>query len=518
MLAAAVLVTGLRFNTWTGSGSDGFAYVSQAALFRAGRLELPLPLARRAPWPDATATFAPFGYRAAPGGGAAAVPITSPGLPLLMATGQAIAGHGAAFVISPLAGAGLVWATFVIGCQARSRRAGLIAAWLAATSPALLFMVLWPMTDAPAGLWAALMIALLLGATSLRAGLAGLAGAAGVLTRPNFVIITAAAGVWMLVRAGRSSDRHRWRHLLAFAAGVLPGAVVLVGLNQHWYGSPVASGYGTAGQLLQVSRFGPNVVRYAAWLTDTSPLAWLGVAALLFPTGALWRRYPEARWLLGVTAAAALSIYLFYVPFDDWWYLRFLLPAWPALFVGAGVLLDALAGRGRPWAALVLCALLLAGIHGVRLARHRGVFRLGEDRYVHVARLVDQFTEPGAVILTWQHCGTVRYYGGRETLRFELLDPAWLDRAVDWLHARGRHPYVLLEDWERPIFEARFRSANALGTLAFPPVFEWHSSIDAGVVWLFDPYRRDAVTAHPGSGVERTTPRPAEPIAFPEVK
>ena len=39
------------------------------------------------------------------------------------------------------------------------------------------------------------------------------------------------------------------------------------------------------------------------------------------------------------------------------------------------------------------------------------------------------------------HAGSLRYYAGRATVRFDILDPAWLDRAAAWLNDRGRHPY-----------------------------------------------------------------------------
>ena len=56
------------------------------------------------------------------------------------------------------------------------------------------------------------------------------------------------------------------------------------------------------------------------------------------------------------------------------------------------------------------------------------------------------------MILSSIHAGSLRYYGGRATMRFDLLDEAWLDRAVGWLQQQGRHPYVLVEDWEMPLF------------------------------------------------------------------
>ncbi len=90
----------------------------------------------------------------------------------------------------------------------------------------------------------------------------------------------------------------------------------------------------------------------------------------------------------------------------------------------------------------------------------------GERRYATVAELVRQATDPSSIILASIHTGPIRYYAGRDTMRFDLLNEAWLDRAVAWLTAHGRHPYFLIEDWERPIFEKRFAAMNSLGRLA----------------------------------------------------
>ena len=55
------------------------------------------------------------------------------------------------------------------------------------------------------------------------------------------------------------------------------------------------------------------------------------------------------------------------------------------------------------------------------------------------------------------HSGTLRYYGGRVTLRYDSLPEDWLDRAADWLQSRGVGAYALLEQDEVPAFKRRFR-------------------------------------------------------------
>jgi hypothetical protein len=518
LLSIATLAVSAACNSWTASGPDSYAYVSQAELWREGSLQLPVPLAADAPWPNAVATFATPGYRPALNGAPALVPVTAPGLPLLMALFQTVAGHAAAFVITPIAGAALVLLTFLIGRRVDTPRTGLIAACLVATSPAVLYMLMWPMTDIPTAAIAALVIwCLCRPPTAGAAAAAGIAAAAGLLVRPNFLLIVAGAWVWLLFEALRSNRRrHEWIRLIVFTIAAVPGELAVMAISTRWYGSPIASGYGSVSGLLAIDRVTANLQHYVRWLVETSPLGLAGLIALAVPARRLWTTEASRRaWLLLLlTTAAAWSVYLFYNEFRDWWYLRFLLPAWPAMFVAAALVVSRIWAQsltGRVVAIAVVCA---AGVHGVATARERWVFNLGhsERRYAAIARLVDEYTEPNAVILTSQHSGTIRYYARRETLRFDFLDPAWLDRAVEWLAAEGRHPYVLVEDWEQPLLEARFPESR-LAALPFPPVLTWHSTYTPGDVRLYDPLRRDGSTVDPGPAVEDSLPRSAAPVA-----
>jgi hypothetical protein len=512
-LACAILLTGLTFGTWTASGPDPYAYLSQAALWRTGHLEVPVPLAREAPWPHALAAFTPWGYGAAPQGVPVLVPMTAPGLPLLMAAAQRAGGFAAAFVITPVAAAVMVWLTFLIARQARSSSAGLIAAWLVVTSPALLFMVMWPMTDVPAAACSALMVWLLLQSSSRTAFLAGLAGSLGLLLRPTFATLLAGAIIWLAfeqVRLARRRDTS-WR-LVTFALGVVPGVVVTAGLNLLWHGSLFASGYGSMGNLLALSHLLPNALRYSRWLATTSPIAAAGIIALIWFAVRAKGESHRTFFLLAIVAIAAWLPYLLYDTFDDWWYLRFLLPAWPAMCVAAAAALDAARARGRPIAIAAVVVVVAAGVGGISIAGRRGVFALNERRYATVARLVATVTEPSAVVVTVQHSGTIRFYAGRQTLRWDVLDSASLDSAIAWLAAQHRHPYLLIEDWEEPQFESRFANGNRNGRLSWAPVAAWQSIRRDGWIFLFDPLTHGAAPWNPGPEFERAEafcPRPA---------
>src|SRR5207244_916421 len=116
--------------------------------------------------------------------------------------------------------------------------------------------------------------------------------------------------------------------IVRFIAGLLPGIVVLALLNWRMYGSPLASGYGSAGELFQIRNVAPNVERYARWLWEShTPLP-----ALAFVAPFVVAR-PAPAWLALGLALTTIALYLPYRVFEDWWYIRFVLPAIPFLIV-----------------------------------------------------------------------------------------------------------------------------------------------------------------------------------------
>jgi hypothetical protein len=305
-------------------------------------------------------------------------------------------------------------------------------------------------------------------------------------------------------------------------AGILPGCLVVAIVNTWLYGSPLSSGYGSMATLFSLASVGTNLHRYGGWLIQTqTPLAAIGIAALLVPSRALWpdRQWQRAAWLMALMVATVWALYCVYTPFDAWWYLRFLLPSWPAMSLGAAALVARLmAHRHKAVRALALLVLMSAGLYGLSFAARQGAYPVGEGdhRYVSIAKLVEQYTEPRAVILTGQHTGPTRYYAGRATLRFDLLDEAWLDNAVQWLSEHDRHPYLLVEDWEMAAFRERFAAKNRLGALALAPVLAYQATNVPGSVYLFDPAHPDGPTRRPLAppSARETCVEPAPPADF----
>ena len=494
--ASAPLVVGFAWGTWSAGSADAYGYVSQALSWTHGELRSQQPLAAAVPWRNAEWTLSPLGYRPATGPGAI-VPTYPPGLPLSMAAAAAMAGPSAVFWIVPFAGAAAVWLTFLLGRRIAGDAGGATAAVLLAASPIFLYQLVQPMSDVPVTAWwlgAVLCVAI------GRPALAGTCAAAAVLTRPNL----APLAIWLSAGVALRSFRHTRSPsgaLRALTAFVVPLAVTtgfLLWLNDYWYGTPLGSGYGSAGALFALANVPINITRYPRWLLETqTPVV---VTGLLAPVAA-WVARPDAAggsrgrgpatlFALGFIALVFGS-YLPYSPFDEWWYLRFLLPGLPLLLILTSAVLLGLAERIPAWLRVPVVALALTALatHYVATARDRQVFELHEveSRYVAAGTYAARHLPAGAVLLSVQESGSLRLYGGRTTIRFDYLDPQGLDAAVQYLQQAGYQPYFALEAWEETQFRDRFSQASGLGRLDWPPVAEVGHPVN---VRFYDPRDR----------------------------
>ena len=69
-----------------------------------------------------------------------------------------------------------------------------------------------------------------------------------------------------------------------------------------------------------------------------------------------------------------------------------------------------------------------------------------------------------------QHSGSIRSDTGRLLVRWDTLNPEWLDRAVAFLSERGVATYAVLEYWEEVEFRQRFRGQQLLAELDRGPL------------------------------------------------
>jgi len=463
LAAGASLVTlaiGLRYGSFVAGGADSYGYVSQAYLWLAGDLTIEQPFAREMPWPNADWTFSPLGYRPAIGGGAI-VPGYPPGLPMLMALAHLAVGNCGPYFVVPALGALTVWLTYQLGRQLSSPVVGFAGAILLAASPAFLFMLLSaPMSDlAVAAFWLAAVVAMLSRAR-LQALWTGLLISAAILVRPNLAPLAGMFGAWVLVASG-TRMRQRVTQLAYFTAGLLPGVVVMALIDWRLYGAPWNSGYGDVGWMYSWGYFLPNLRRYPRWLLETQTPSIFACALPILMT--LRGGDPAKRTSLLSLGALVLGVwasYLFFTPFDAWWYLRFLLPAFPPMLVlavlGWNLALSWIRWKTRI-ALLVAIFVVVAGFQMVTV-RKLAILHLGpgDAPYVSVAAYVAEALPRNAVLLSLQHSGSLRHYSGRLTLRYDLLAPEWWPQALKVLSEKGYRPFVVLGEWEEPQFRERF--------------------------------------------------------------
>jgi hypothetical protein len=454
-VAAALAAYAAYFGWFTASGSDAYGYVSQAYLWASGALPSAQPIPIEVPWPSGDVSLAPLGYRPGPQPHTI-VPTYAPGLPLIMAAAS-VAGACGPFLVVPAFAAAAVWGAFVLGRRTSGAAAGLLAAALVATSPTMLFMALAPMSDVPAAaLWTAAACAAL-GTRRRDAVWCGVFSAAGLLVRPNLPVVPV---VFFVHLALTSSGRERAIRPVIYAIPVAVVVAIVALLNATWYGSPLNSGYGSTAEIFSASSILPNLSRYPVWLWQSqSPFVLLALLPLVPPFSRFANR--AAVRLCAALFLVTLFSYLVYFSFEEWWYLRFLLPAIPALMVLLASGLVALRRHiGDPWGGIVaIAATLVMVLLTTRFTYgHVGPAGIqgGERRYAEVGAFVSRTLPPNAIVLAVQESGSVRFYGGRMTIRWDLIDRDWTARAPAELERLGLHPYLVIEDFELPQFRDWF--------------------------------------------------------------
>lgn len=452
-------IVSIAFGTFAAGGSDSYGYISQAELMADGRLIDTIARDAAFRWPDPARTLTPLGYTRGTAPDALA-PIYAPGLPLMMAPLASIASR-AVFAVVPFCAVCTVFLCWRLGRSLEDPLAAPLGAALVAASPTFLYQAIQPMSDVPVtACWTG---ALLLARRGARwaAPAAGVAASLAILIRPNLAPLAA----FVVAAAATTTGRTDLRRALACGVAMAPG-IVLLGFIQHVrYGSALASGYGPFSDLFSLDHVAPNLARYPRWLVEAhSPFIILWLIAPLW----IVRAAPRVRalaWICWTFCVAVIAAYLPYVYFrpDEWFYTRFLLPGIPLmLLLGTATAFD-LARRVAPRVGSLLVVLLALGAIGYGVVRSKsvGVFELreAERKYPAVGTFVRDRLPASAYVFAMQHSGSVKYYAGRQTIRWDVLDRAWLDRTVAALRASGHEPYAVLDPHEDEEFRRRFASA-----------------------------------------------------------
>lgn len=429
------------------SGSDSSGYFNSARLLGAGRFHAPL----RLPLGEdhlsfGLMAFQPLGFiidREQP----RMAPTYPTGLPLHLLAAAGLAGwRHAATVVNIVAALG----TGLILWQL-ARRLDLTPGWSVAAlalvwlCPLTLFVSLQPMSDLLALLWSLITLWLALRSRehwrwSL---LAGLAASVAVLVRPTNLLLALPVALAL----GGS-----WRRYLLLGLGGLPGALFLGYYNRQVYGMPFTSGYGDIAATLQAGFVPHNLVHFARWIPALlSPLVLAALAAPFVPAA---RRHELG--VLGLWAGLLIGFYSFYFHSGEtWWYLRFILPAFPGLVLAALVVLQQGWQRwpAPRWSRIAFIIVLGLGLGWqIRLTRQLDVLHVpqNEATYLHAADWARGHLPPESAVFCMQVSGALYFYTEFMIVRWDQVAPDQIGRLFTALQAERRPIYAMLYAFEQP--------------------------------------------------------------------
>jgi hypothetical protein len=444
------LFLGFNMGAYAG-GSDSSGYLNNARLLRKGRIatgyrEIPgLPADKMPGY-----TYVPLGFR--PAGPHKMVPTYPIGLPLLINIVASVAGVDAApsWTISLHAIAGVV-IMFLLCCAA-----GLTAEWAAfgalllGVCPVTIFFSIQMMSDVPATTWAlaTILLAWLSRRDARLSPAAGLALGVAVLVRPTNLLLAIPAAVALGAN---------WRRWLGFVAGGVPPAFLFLTFNYAAYGHVFASGYGRVDYLFRWEYLPVSLAHYAKWMPVL--LTPFGLLALGLPL--CGRRMPRWSILLVAWGLPVIGLYAFYFhTHEDWWYLRFGLPAFPAFWIAALLVTNDLLRRAN-WRRLAPRGSLRAGLAGVLLgavvfayAWHwndkLGAARSADEEkvYIQVVDYVRSHVPPNAVIIAMQVSGSLFYYTEFPIVRWDQIKPTQFSKIAKAASAAKQSIYAVFFPFE----------------------------------------------------------------------
>ncbi len=196
----------------------------------------------------------------------------------------------------------------------------------------------------------------------------------------------------------------------------LPGAVLWALMNKVLFGHYIATGYGDVSRLFGWHNVLPALRNYGETCARILPL---GVLAALATTRGGRVADPRATAAAATWVVLVGGFYCFYQHTQEvWWYLRFVLPAFPALIVlavgGLRQVHGWLAGPGHVWR-LGLAGAVVVTLLGWQLARQVRAceewwvlwWGEGELRYVELCRRLETHAPANAVVFAMQTSGAL---------------------------------------------------------------------------------------------------------------
>jgi hypothetical protein len=427
--AALIIIVSVFFlfstfrQTYVGA-CDWYAYYSQSLLLRSGQLYMPTRLD-----PEIFPSVAPLGYYERNG---RVVPHFPPGYPLLMALFGLV---GLEFYVTPVIGTLSFILMFLILSRLVNRHIALMFSLLWVLSP----IVVWGSTEVMSDLVACCFILLAYYFfMKEKIALSGLVFGFSLLVRPSNIL-------FMLVLLPLVIKQKK-----LFKFGVYFSIVTAVSAVYNWlmHGAPWKYGYYDTASLLSGSVFFRNFLYYSKEIVvQFTPFL------LLLALIPLWKRKKQA-YVYGAWFFSFFIFYCFIILGNNvWWGIRFLLPAYPALFILSALgLKEILEYAAEKWeskkakayikpAVIVITILLLS--YFVHFESKTLLFY--KDKWIEfrdISRKAAENIPPGSVVGASVMSGPLRLYGNVESFNLKHIKSS---RLIGRMLKRKRPVYLIME-------------------------------------------------------------------------
>jgi hypothetical protein len=232
-----------------------------------------------------------------------------------------------------------------------------------------------------------------------------------------------------------------------------------------------------AQQFFSLDQVAPNVANYSAMTYDHVGGIALALLALSIFAALALSRGTDRELVLGGIGIAALNVLLYvaYIPFTHWPFLRFFLPAIASLAVVSVVGWSYVSKyRGASWArataiGLACCQLSFGALHRPDLWKYAWNDWRDQQRILLMGRYLRHALPSNAIILGFIHTGVLADYTGYNTVRLDLIAPEHLEPLINALTSHGYAPALVLDgQLETAQFTQRFGSTK-LGSLNWAP-------------------------------------------------
>ncbi len=446
VLACYGLIIAANLGACSG-GSDSSGYLNNARLILSGNIHQDQRTVEQIAYPEvAQNIYVPLGF--IPSNDNQMVPTYAFGLPILISLFSLVTSlENAANIVIWLHSIGSLILVYQLALLLKiERKWALFAVFILAACPLFIAYSLQLMSDMPSLFWnsAAIFAALKSRQKTNWAIFAGVATSIAIMIRPTNALIILPT----LVALGKNPKS--W---IYYILSGIPGAILLGAINYNLYGKIIATGYGDVTQLFRLKNAPLTLEAYANYIpSELTPLTFL-LLGVLIPE--FWRRHFRAFLLNTLWILIFFIFYTFYqFTYETWWYMRFLLPAFPAIIFVIVLVLQELFLKLKNIEKALLSVLLCCGVliwffcvNSVLKPLQSGKF--GQSCiHVEAANWSKNNLPNDSIIFSLQLSGVFLHYTNFPIVRYDLARNDDLDKIKKAAIVKKRPIYFVIEPYE----------------------------------------------------------------------